>query len=69
MDEKEIIAEFKTARCPCQLESCKDLIFGLLQKEATVREIAHTLSEKMHLKVDQSTVSRFIVRQKLRDQE
>jgi len=69
MDEKEIIAEFKTARCRCQLEFHKNLIFGLLQKGATVREIAHILSEKKHLKVDQSTVSRFIARQKQLDQE
>jgi len=69
MDEKKILAGFKTARRRSQLEPHKKLIFGLQGKGATVREIVHVLSEKMGLKVDQSTVSRFIARQKQLDQE
>jgi hypothetical protein len=69
MDDKTILAGFKSARRRSKLEPHKKLIFKLLRKGATVREIAHTLSEKRGLKVDQSTVSRFIVRWKQLDQE
>jgi len=67
MDDKTILARFKSARRRSKLEPHKKLIFKLLREEATVREIAHILSEKKQVKVNQSTVSRYIVSQKRLD--
>jgi IS30 family transposase len=71
MDEgnEKIISGFSSKRRCSKLEQHGELISGLLQKKATIREIVKVLSEEKQLTVVPSTVHFFLKRQKQKSQK
>jgi len=65
MDEtdKKILGEYSGKRQRPRLLQNSELILGLYERGATLKEIANTLNEKKHISVPICTLSRFIAQQ------